>query len=688
MIRGYQKTEVSTFIPRLGSGDQTESEFDLLKSKTIDGFTGGMLQRYWQDNNSAFAIEGLVNKYDDGTLYPVNGLEQETDKFTSGSYDNKTTVVAFCRSKDYMFVAVNDTDTMTYNSSKIYRVSKGGSVTTITTSVIPSTSGNGYIKDMVIWNDQLWVTSTRSTAIYYMSVSSTTLIEITAGDLHYGRMVVYNGSLYGTNIGNNAIWRYNGTTSSRSSVKVGDIGKTESDDTARLLLYNNRIILTRSDGLYAYDGVRMVTIEDMSQAESTSNYRYATVMRGYLYYFMPDGLYRFNGSLIEKLYDISEIGFPSGMEYGDNKLWMTFNNTDTLGSSRYDKSMGYDYTSSTNMSGSVMYFDGKGLYTYGRVPVRTYSGAKGGTSQGIIQFPMYFDGVLYVSTYLSYDRITYRSKPTVPTTSAWLIATSIFDADFPMIDKSIENVELVLDGVIGSDETITIEYRTSGFAGASGWASLGTITTQTNLKNYVWNTIPAGLSFKNIQLRLTGTTSPTYGIKKLILRYILQPEFKTQWTLTALCYGDNAVSPLQLADDTEGTQLVSTLRGNLYESRSAHTPIKFIDVDQFDLNGAINNSTSTLTLNFTSMLKDSGFVQVDDEIIYYAAKTSTTLTGCLRGKLGTTAASHSDNAKVFPVYRTIIRQLKNENIELMNPSDDTGENKSRNSEITLVIQEV
>jgi hypothetical protein len=41
------------------------------------------------------------------------------------------------------------------------------------------------------------------------------------------------------------------------------------------------------------------------------------VLKGYLYYFMPDGYYRFNGSLIEKLYDVSEVGFP--IEYATDR---------------------------------------------------------------------------------------------------------------------------------------------------------------------------------------------------------------------------------------------------------------------------------------------------------------------------------------------------------------------------------
>lgn len=686
-IRGYQKTELATFIPRLSAGEQQEYDFDLLRSESISGFEAGSLQRYWAES-SAFAIEGLENKYQDGTLYPVNGLETEVGRFTGSSYDDKTRVVAYARSKDYLFVGVVDTDTMTYNSSKIYRVDKSGTVTTITTS-FESTGGNGTITDMVVYNDQLWVTTTYSSALYYMALSATTMNSITGGSGFFTKMVVFKGSLYGTSgqYANKLLYRYTGDTTTRSVVQVGDIGKQASDSTAELLVYNNRIFLTRADGIYAYDGVQMITIEDQTSNESTENYRFPCVMRGYLYYFMPDGMYRFNGTLIEKLYDRSEIGFPQGMEYGGQKLWITYNNTDTLGSSRYDKSMGYDYTSTTNMSGSLLFFDGKGLFTYGRVPVRSYNVSKGGTSQGIIEIPMYFNGRVFVSTYLSYDEETYETVATPPSTAPWLIASSIYDGGFPMISKNLENIEIVLDGVIGADETITIEYRTGGFAASSGWTTLGTIKTQTELKRYIWKTLPAGVTFDQIQLRFTGTTSLTYGIARIIMRFTLVPEYKNQWSFTALCYGDDTVSPLLLADDTESSQAVQTLRGNIYSARNSTIPVKFIDIDCLDLNEALDNSETTVTLNSTALLKGSeGFIQIDDEIMHYSAKTATDLT-VLRGQLGTAAATHNDNSKVFPVYRVVVRQITNERIELDRP-ENTSEDKSRNSEITLVLQEV
>jgi hypothetical protein len=63
------------------------------------------------------------------------------------------------------------------------------------------------------------------------------------------------------------------------------------------------------------------------------------------------------------------------------------------------------------------------------------------------------------------------------------------------------------------------------------------------------------------------------------------------------------------------------------------------------LNGAINSSATTITVNSTGSFAASGTVCIDTEVISYSGKTSTTLTGCVRGYLST-AAAHNNGAVV------------------------------------------
>ena len=67
------------------------------------------------------------------------------------------------------------------------------------------------------------------------------------------------------------------------------------------------------------------------------------------------------------------------------------------------------------------------------------------------------------------------------------------------------------------------------------------------------------------------------------------------------------------------------------------------------LNGALNDSDTTITVTSTTGFDSTGTIIIDSELITYIGTTSTTFTGCTRGALGTSAASHSSGATVTQV---------------------------------------
>ena len=64
------------------------------------------------------------------------------------------------------------------------------------------------------------------------------------------------------------------------------------------------------------------------------------------------------------------------------------------------------------------------------------------------------------------------------------------------------------------------------------------------------------------------------------------------------------------------------------------------------LNGAINNSVTTITVDSTASFPSAGTILIDDEQISYTGKSSTQFTGCTRAQNSTAAASHDDDAVV------------------------------------------
>lgn len=67
------------------------------------------------------------------------------------------------------------------------------------------------------------------------------------------------------------------------------------------------------------------------------------------------------------------------------------------------------------------------------------------------------------------------------------------------------------------------------------------------------------------------------------------------------------------------------------------------------LNGAINNSVTTITVDSTTAFSAAGNILIDSENISYTSKNSTQFLGCTRGLSGTgsgAAAAHADNAIV------------------------------------------
>lgn len=96
-----------------------------------------------------------------------------------------------------------------------------------------------------------------------------------------------------------------------------------------------------------------------------------------------------------------------------------------------------------------------------------------------------------------------------------------------------------------------------------------------------------------------------------------------------------------------GPNGITTYHDRYYGLRNATIQATFGDSQaRTTLNGALNNSATTITVVQTVGFPTAGTVIIDSEQISYTGTTSSTLTGCTRGANSTSAASHSSGAAV------------------------------------------
>jgi len=98
------------------------------------------------------------------------------------------------------------------------------------------------------------------------------------------------------------------------------------------------------------------------------------------------------------------------------------------------------------------------------------------------------------------------------------------------------------------------------------------------------------------------------------------------------------------------------------EHSQRNYPIAAFSLQSGYLASAINSTITTIALTDALSYPSSGTIQIDSEKITYAAKTNNTLTGCVRGVGGTTAASHDQYSLVsyYVPNQAILHEVGND----------------------------
>lgn len=676
--RGYNKRDAKVFTPRFGTGEMGEGDLDLWKTQSRDDFSGGMFQEEYDDLTKYNVIMNGLRSTLDGRLYPTPTTATGA---TTGSWESTAGLWTEYNGFLYQFNRVFDTGIY---RNWLYRIDSSNASTiynSASTPALPTALMTANTPDAVIvFNNMLWVSFAGNQIFSFDGTTWT-------ADTRYGfsLMKVFNGKIYATGASatkdRGKLWSRDGTVGTTGVVTyIGDVGDVNRPINS-FEVFNHRLYIGKTDGLYAYDGVQISVVLDYSKNVDSSNFRNMAVLNGALYFTAKNILYKFDGATVTTVLDLTRITYTQ-MQAGNGYLWFL----NTSQSSSYFTDALPAYTS----TGSIVLYAFDGLAWYGYANETTQDG-------NAVSQLMFYNGHIFYSTdgqgsgtghYGNMYRIPFGSNFTATTTRTLQIDDSYFDGGFPNIDKVLEEIEVDAINLIAGD-TITVTYRYYNGQVWSNFATLGTITsTSTSNRLTLWKANQTCI-FRKVQVRVTLArgASSNASIKDFAFKWILCPDEKYEWNLTLLAQGSSD-NQLVLADNsTTETKTAAQLREAVYQARFSDTPVGFEDIDITTNTNLINAAVTSFTVGDTSTFKSSGFIKIDDEVIYYTGKTSTSFTGCTRGALGTVAAGHAAAAPISAYYRVVVTSIANESVVAPNIVDGVMDSYGNESELNIILQE-
>lgn len=248
----------------------------------------------------------------------------------------------------------------------------------------------------------------------------------------------------------------------------------------------------------------------------------------------------------------------------------------------------------------------------------------------------------------------YDAKPNNDRQTTGFVQTSEFDGNIPALDKLFYDVTINFDTLV-SGQAIEVQYSTNG---GSSFTSLGSASYSSdgaiNTKIFVFGT---NIVAKKMILKfiLTGGGTNTPAFNDFSARYIPFVNYTKLWTLQVNCADE-----VKTLSGRHHEYVGREVKGLLERSWWTKSVLDFQDLDYAStaLDGALNDSATTITVDNTADFPEQGRIRIDNEEIFYTGKTPTTFTGCTRGVRETRPASHSDNVAVHNGYKVILTELQ------------------------------
>lgn len=656
MVRNYDRSSAVDYAPRFGTGKSDETDLTLLKAESYT-FGGGMFQRREKDNDKNSILYGYYNGYDE-TLYPFpNGTLFGADYYgipSAECYGNNTTFIASRIGSTNIIRKISDTGTHT-------------------TLSLPSalSSATIAITDMCVFGKYLVVvTQSASVSVSTFRFDMTTSSWQDVGG-SVNRIASLRGRLYGVQANGN-IWAVPDANVATWSWQLLYSSNATSIPGA-WFEFNGALWLSIQGLTYRFDGVNLVEVLN-------HECQYAEVYNGAVYYMVKKWLYRFNGSVVEKLQYFDETVY--GLRADDENLYI-------VTQSPLSKYSGYDSVKdpTDTLMGRLYYFNGTSFY-------EAYESYTSNPESGFASWPYGLarqkSGIVLIGCNVAsgygYAR---RHNQAEPQTGFIAIYSSEIDNGFPNNWKSLQYIDMNADGWASpTSEVVTVQVQTHNGLTWTAWQSVGTLQNgQTRI------TLPdtSTYLYKMIRIRCTVSTavSATLSIRSFTLRYTLQPRQRANMKIGFVLPADTAQGTkdrrnVRISDSSISNANHTYAYRGLMSSLYSKLPVYIIGIDFATsyLTGytALGTGTGTLAVlgnlifsplpntidekSYIGFSNDDGVtweIAEVSSVVYDATGTKTEITVSRRGALGSTITVGA-NTIVAPAIKTFCSRLIGERV--------------------------
>lgn len=657
--RAFDRDSAPLVAPRFSSGQQGQTDLDLLKSASLDNMDGGMFQRTHEDSHQAARIIGQYNPYDEN-LYPTPQFTQ----FSASTFVGlaSTSYISAKTENDlYTFVALTRINAGT-RTNRLFRIDKDGTAWSEITLPAAIASGTTIppITDLSLHKNFLYVSGQSPVGAginfnnHRYNYAANTWQDIAGFGVLMRPLL---GILYHINTSSSIFSMTNETAAgsatytSLDTIGISDPYISVPTDAE---VFNGAMYIAKPDGIYRWDGVRAVKILPL-RATNLKEFN------GSLFFISGAWLYRFDGTTLTKLQYFGGGETVYGMASSPDALLIT---TGIVASnySTGDKPLSV-------VPGAFLLrtyaFNGAAFYILDERSM-SYSGFATAT-------PCYVGNrIMVIYADAANNAAFYASSPysTVATTSQLEVTTSEHDDGFPNIYKSLELLDLNYSG-IGASDSLIVTYQLYDGKTWGSWITAGTITSTTS--NLLEITTTASKLYKRLRINVRATlaASSSLTLKGVSWRYTLQPRVRWRWRTTITAYG-NGVGMTR--NDVPITNDSNELTNLANASVKQKTPIFMLGPDYGRLKTGINAAAVSFIIkgrppivtdpyseySLCALKNDASVWEVlrVSNVSYNAGADETTITVLERGYYGITAGTISADAEFRLAYKVYVTRLE------------------------------